>query len=176
MNKKIVVGCLLNWFLINTAVGQANLCQADENIIFSCETEHNKLLSVCGSKQLSSSPGYLQYRFGQPDKIELTYPATQVLPASAFQGRAQMFSGGGAVYLRFKIKEYDYILYTGSGKGWAVNGLVLLDYSKFTSYLMCKNDMVSEISPQLLEQLKIPQDSDDSEFFPADLPFKLISN
>jgi hypothetical protein len=41
---------------------------------FSCETANGKVLSVCSSPALSRESGWVQYRFGRPGAIELTYP------------------------------------------------------------------------------------------------------
>ena len=48
------------------------LCASDERIIFSCPIRRPaKIVSLCASKNLTSERGYLQYRFGVPEKIEL---------------------------------------------------------------------------------------------------------
>jgi hypothetical protein len=53
----------------------ATLCQPDEQVLFSCPVKYkDRLVSLCGSKDLSAANGYLQYRFGAPDKIELQFP------------------------------------------------------------------------------------------------------
>lgn len=157
--------------MMNTVASNNSLCQAEETILFSCMTKQNKIISLCASKGLSATNGYIQYRFGKKDAIELIYPTNQTMPASkAFQGRAQMFSGGGGIYLRFKNKAYDYLIYEGIGKGWTVSGLILLKNSKFLTYFACSNKAIAEITPDLLNQLDIPQDSDENEFFPADIP------
>ncbi len=157
--------------MMNAVASNSSLCQKEETILFSCSTKQNKIISLCASRKLSATSGYIQYRFGNKEAVELTYPANQtVLANKAFQGRSQMFSGGGGIYLRFKNQVYDYLLYEGIGKGWTVSGLVLLKNSKFLTYFACANKAMSEITPDLLNKLNIPQDSDENEFFPADIP------
>ena len=52
-----------------------SLCARDEQIIFSCTLRRSaKIVSLCGSKELTKDIGYLQYRFGLPTKIELEFP------------------------------------------------------------------------------------------------------
>src|SRR5213592_3963102 len=52
-----------------------SLCAKDERIIFSCPIKRPaKIVSVCASKDLTSDRGYIQYRFGLPDKVELEFP------------------------------------------------------------------------------------------------------
>ena len=64
-----------------SAVSQPNalqpnsLCARDERIIFSCPVKRPaKIVSLCASKDLTADKGYLQYRFGLPEKIELEFP------------------------------------------------------------------------------------------------------
>ena len=53
----------------------ASLCAKDEKIVFSCSLKRSmKIVSLCSSQKLSKDGGYLQYRFGAPDKIELEFP------------------------------------------------------------------------------------------------------
>ncbi|WED44470.1 lysozyme inhibitor LprI family protein [Legionella cardiaca] len=172
MNKKnTLLSTFLAFFLPLVSFAENNsLCQNDEQILFTCLTKNNKTISVCASKNLSATSGYMQYRFGQKDNIEMSYPSSKVPANKAFTGRAQMFSGGGGTYLRFNKNDYDYILYTGIGKGWEVNGLIVLKDANFVSYFSCNHQPVSQITPQELEDLKIPLDPDNREFFPGDIP------
>lgn len=53
----------------------ASLCRKGEQVFFNCQVAaSSRLISVCGSKDLSAEQGRLQYRFGRPGKIELFYP------------------------------------------------------------------------------------------------------
>ena len=74
-----------------------SLCNAQEQVIFSCSLG-KKMVSVCASNDFSASSGYLQYRFGQKDALELAFPnLTESAPASqSVQARTLMFAGGGA--------------------------------------------------------------------------------
>lgn len=57
------------------AWAETTLCRADEQVLFHCRIERSsKQLSMCGSSKLTAKAGYLQYRFGTPDKIELAFP------------------------------------------------------------------------------------------------------
>lgn len=171
MNKKnIVLLSFLLPFALNSATENNSLCRSNEQTLFTCPTKSNKIASICASKNLSATSGYMQYRFGQPQNIELSYPSEQTPPNKAFMGRSQMFSGGGGIYLRFSKNNDDYILYSGIGKGWEINGIILLQNGKFISYIPCINQPISEITPQQLENLNIPHDPDNQEFFPGDIP------
>src|SRR5215218_3085492 len=63
-----------------------SLCNADENIIFSCATRQSgKIASLCSSKDLTKDRGYLQYRFGLRGKIELEFPQNRQQTQQAFK-------------------------------------------------------------------------------------------
>src|SRR5258708_34242175 len=52
-----------------------SLCQADEQVIFSCISHsRGKTASLCASRSLRSDRGYIVYRFGHPGRVELEYP------------------------------------------------------------------------------------------------------
>ncbi len=154
-------------FFMSTALANNNsLCQNEEDVLFSCITKQNKTISLCSAKKLAATEGYIQYRFGKKNDIEFIYPTNKdILANKAFQGRSQMFSGGGALYLRFKNKEYDYIIYSGIGKGWEICGLILLKNGKFLSYFACTDKSIQKLSPNLLEQLDL--EKDEIEYFPS---------
>lgn len=104
------------------------LCDTQEQVIFSCSLG-KKTVSVCASHDFSASSGYLQYRFGQKDALELAFPdLTEAVPASQYvQARTLMFSGGGGGYLRFINGEHQYIVYTAIGKGWGAKDGVAVE-------------------------------------------------
>src|SRR5712671_7874378 len=63
-----------------------SLCAKDERIIFSCPVKRPaKIVSLCASKDLTSERGYLQYRFGLPEKIELEFPKSRTGTQPQFQ-------------------------------------------------------------------------------------------
>jgi len=70
----------------------ASHCQIGETDYFSCQIRGTKkILSVCGSPDAAeaadarSSNAWLQYRFGRPHQIELTYPKHRSNSLTAFQ-------------------------------------------------------------------------------------------
>ncbi|HSS19188.1 MAG TPA: hypothetical protein VLL54_03880 [Pyrinomonadaceae bacterium] len=79
-----------------------SLCARSEQVIFSCAVKRegsrqstaNKLASLCASRKLSKEEGYLQYRFGQPGKVELEYPNTRT-------GTQQLFTY--THYMRYQV-------------------------------------------------------------------------
>lgn len=108
-----------------------------------------KMVSVCASSDFSASSGYLQYRFGQKDALELAFPdLTESVPASqSVQARTLMFAGGGGGYLRFINGPYHYIVYTAIGKGWgAKDGVAVEKNNQLIANLECQEITVSKLS------------------------------
>jgi hypothetical protein len=57
-----------------TVSGTSPVCRSEEQTLFSCRTTTKKLIAVCASRDLSTSNGYIQYRFGSDNKIEIKVP------------------------------------------------------------------------------------------------------
>ncbi len=89
------------------------LCTADEAVLFSCNTRTNRIVSLCGSKGLTESTGYIQYRYGRPAKIELVYPSAKVPPKGKFTKDFRDWPRGGyESSLSFVIGHYTYTVYS----------------------------------------------------------------
>lgn len=135
-------------------------CQEQEQIIFSCSLG-KKIVSVCASTDLSSNSGYLQYRFGQKDALELAFPALtkSIRPHPHIQARTLMFSGGGGAYLRFVAGDYNYIVYTAIGKGWgAKDGVAVEKKYQLIANLECQDIPVSKLSEEFFNHAGLSAD------------------
>jgi hypothetical protein len=63
-----------------------SLCTQGEQVLWSCETaKERKLASVCGSKNLDGTHGYVQYRFGRAGRVEMEFPRERANTQSAFK-------------------------------------------------------------------------------------------
>ena len=63
----------------------SSLCARNEQIIFNCTLQRStKIVSLCGSKDLTKESGYLQYRFGLPGKVDLEFPKTRTRTQEQF--------------------------------------------------------------------------------------------
>jgi hypothetical protein len=138
------------------------LCLTTEDNIFSCSAG-KKVISVCASKDLAADHGYLQYRFGLPNKVELTIPADRsVSPANSAVSRTLVFSGGGGAYLRFKAGGYDYVVYTAIGRGWGVkDGVAIEKNGKPRTHVSCKDVPVSEMGVDFFTKAGLKEDTID---------------
>ena len=134
-----------------------NLCDADEESIFTCLTE-KKTVSLCLRQQEGNS--YIKYRHGSPEKIELTYPDSQVDSNEGFKLSTTPYPGGGENRIRFAIGGYNYYLYDitksesddqGQYPAFKAGILVLKNNARILSK-SCKND--ASIKAPAFEALK----------------------
>ena len=151
----------------------SSLCKPNERVVFSCSTgEH--IASVCASKVLSKTKGYLQYRNGRRDAIDLAYPDISAKPADVFLSGALMFSGGGGGWLRFEQGPFAYTIFTAIGKWGAagapseVAGVAVQKAGKEFASFPCRTEPESEIGPELFETLGLTSP------IPADLTFRTL--
>lgn len=92
-----------------------SLCERNEQVVFSCVMQKSaKFLSICTSKQFDQQNGYVQYRFGQPDKIELEFPAERKNTQSAFGYDRYTRPLVTYLSLRFESNGYKYSIHQDS--------------------------------------------------------------
>lgn len=88
------------------SLAQQDLCAKDEVTVWSCTTEA-KVYSLCASRDLSPTAGYLQYRAGRNSRREFAFPDPPAHPKGRFllrlapRGAALSFSNG----------DYEYWIY-----------------------------------------------------------------
>jgi len=61
-------------------------CTAAEQVILSCgiDGKPGKVLSLCASKEVSATTGWMAYRFGEQGAVELEVPAQPAPPPATF--------------------------------------------------------------------------------------------
>ncbi len=84
---------------------RGSLCATGEIVIFHCGVGR-KMVSVCGGR--TPAP-HAQYRFGTPGDIELAFPGPG---QSGLTYAREMYSGGGALQIRFTNAGHDYAVYS----------------------------------------------------------------
>ena len=139
-------------------------CSELEQTVFSCSVG-KKIVSVCASKDISPTGGYLQYRFGKKDAPELIFPATtEPSQRSDIQARTLMFSGGGGSYLRFIKGRNNYIVYTAIGKGWGTkDGVSVEQDNKLVANLKCQDVPVSIVGDDFFSRAGLATDQNEFE-------------
>ena len=86
--RKLQFGLCLTLIAFSQAALADTHCSNTEKVVFSCSFG-KKMVSICASSDLSASAGYMQYRFGAKDKVELQYPQTQLHPRGKFDVKRQ---------------------------------------------------------------------------------------
>lgn len=130
-------------------------CVPPQRALFSCSTG-TKTISVCGSRDLTTSSGLLEYRFGRPAAVELSYPPAGADWREVTRGGTLVFSGGGGAFLAFTNAPYRYIVYSAVGQGWGSKaGVVVEKHGKQIANLACKGKAMSEIGPDLFSKAGI---------------------
>lgn len=60
------------------------LCQDDEDIYFNAQLKNGKIVSLCARQHHSPDTGYVKYRYGVGNNIELEYPYDNNPPRGRF--------------------------------------------------------------------------------------------
>jgi hypothetical protein len=132
-------------------------CVPPTRAVFSCSTG-TKTVSVCQSPDLTASSGVLQYRFGRPPLLDLSYPPAGADWRAVTRGGTLTYSGGGGAFLAFTNASYRYIVYSKFGKIWGTKaGVVVEKDGKRIASLACKGEPVSELGPGLFEEANIKE-------------------
>lgn len=96
-------------------IDKLSLCGKDESVVLSCAIRGTrKLLSICSSRQLDAGRGYLQYRFGNPGRIELEFPNQRPNSQAAFWFIRYTRPQVTYLTLRFKTNDYLYSVHENS--------------------------------------------------------------
>jgi len=152
-------------YYVSAASAVGSLCFVDEAVVFSCSSADGKIISLCSSPTLTASDGYLQYRYGVKGKIpELVYPKMPEHPKENFLSGTVPYSGGGASYLKFSKGKYIYTVFTGIGKGWEKEGVVVKKSGKQIAHTPCDGSLISELGPVLFEDIGLQKDPLESDF------------
>ena len=143
-----VAACLV--FVTSMAQGQTH-CHSNERVVFSCSIGE-KTASVCASEISSPSQGYLQYRFGALDSIEMEYPNRKQHPQglfTAFYGTPIMDDGSRAMIasLAFGVNDYGYELTTSAVGDRSATELIVSRAEKTLATLRCRPESV--INPDI---------------------------
>jgi hypothetical protein len=149
------------------APAQTSFCTPLETPVFACPVGR-KLVSVCASKDASSTAGYVQYRFGSTDGLmEMTLPEGEVVPSAAATGDTMAFSGGGGAWMRFRNRDTAYVVCTAIGK-WGPNsatreraGVAVERAGRAPMYLPCSGAVASDLGPDWFAQHGVTSKGED---------------
>lgn len=94
------------WAQYRDMYPQSPLCAKDEVTLWSCEAGR-RVYSLCSSRAVTRTSGYMQYRASQRGKVVFVYPDEKRPPLGAFVYNA---SGNGDASVEFTNKGYAYVL------------------------------------------------------------------
>jgi hypothetical protein len=149
-----------------------NLCTSGETIVFSCSLTNGKIVSLCGSPDLSHDAGYLQYRYGRnPDSIGLRYPHKLAREGAKFKYMQDYAAKGGTSALSFRIGPYRYSLFsTTSALGFNGAGLIIDKDDHHIADLRCSKKTIFTDSDRFyqLSSLGLPDATGDVSYVGAE--------
>jgi hypothetical protein len=143
--KIFCINALLFTSIFTSGIASAEVelsnCHKKEEIFFSCSTG-KKIISFCSSPK-GIHPGYLEYRFGTPEKIELRYKAAEGYIDKKFSRANILGASGASTEIWFKNNEFSYIL------GDPIKGnstLEIVKQKKIIARLVCEKDFSGNTS------------------------------
>jgi hypothetical protein len=154
-NLKGISTALCVLFAVNAHAAES-LCQENEVVMFSCRIG-SKIVSLCSSRDVSATSGYIQYRFGRPGrKPELTYPQAGVKPTDAFSYYYDGYAKGSTHQLTFTNGLYSYTLYSERHVfEWSGSGVVVEEIDKQVANLRC-DDRTIQSGFHKIETIGLP--------------------
>lgn len=114
------------------------LCLAGEAAVFACQVGDGKLVSLCASADLGEHAGTLTYRFGRPDRLELTFPETPAHPKAHFRRGSIVSAGGGGDFVSFSRDAHTYTLWADTGPSGEHAGVAVLKDGQTVANLPCR--------------------------------------
>jgi hypothetical protein len=146
----IVILCISGIALrsVNAYAEELTLCKAHEEVYFSCAVD-KEIVSLCASGNISPDNGYVQYRFGTEDHIELEFPKMPYPPRNRFN--ISDISGGNLsfTHIKFNSGKYNYVVYQGFP-----SGVYVRKSGKQVSNLSCEKGIYQRISPRAFRGIK----------------------
>jgi hypothetical protein len=118
----IVAGSLL--LCVNQlAYAAGSLCSKNETTYFACTTKAGKVISLCGEvfetnqhgERVDVSDPWLQYRFGAPASIELTFPSSKADSVNVFKAEKIRAQGG--------LAHIDAVVFVSGGIAYSVESV-----------------------------------------------------
>lgn len=109
------------------AMFSGTLCHYNERVIFSCRLKgkEHKIASVCGSRIITATRGYMQYRYGKPDAVEIALPEQPGAPFKSWTGKHVTYAQTWSSSLTVRNGNYSYTVYGSKGVGDQPVGLTV---------------------------------------------------
>jgi hypothetical protein len=135
-----IISTLMIFFWTHSHADENTLCLPHEEVYFSCRSS-GKTISLCASGNISPDNGYVRYRFGAINNIELEFPKKSLPPRKIFY-ISEIHEGNiSSTHLKFQAGRYDYVLYQGD-----VSGIYVKRNYKTVSNRMCDLGSVQRLN------------------------------
>jgi hypothetical protein len=157
--KNISVLLVFGFFTSSVFAENANitLCESQEDIYFSCPVPGGKIVSVCAFNNINPSSGYVQYRYGTPEKIELFYPQTKMPPEGRFYVVDASEGSVNKAIIKFYNGRYTYLVSQAF-----VSFLTVLKDGKVVLRKYCDSGRYSFVSRVALKGIEaLPKSAED---------------
>ncbi len=157
---------------------EKTLCSSSEEVVFSCQLQRGKTVSVCASPS-NQGCAKIAYRFGTTKKIELELTADTSQESPPIEYNGTMGSRASEYFVRFRSGEYTYTVQTQwDGCPWP-GQTHCKKYSDFAGLLVYKSEKLitlractspgTAINTELLSRLRVPvSDKWPSDKWPAE--------
>ena len=125
--------------LSTPAFPSETLCSSSEEVVFSCQIQRGKTVSVCASSS-NQRTAIIAYRFGTAKKIELELTADTSHESPSIEHNGTMGTRAFEYFVRFKSGEYTYTVLTRwDGCPWP-GQTHCKKYSDFAGLLVYKSE------------------------------------
>jgi hypothetical protein len=147
---------LLSLICVGASANQpapASLCGAAQTTYFSCHTARHRTLSLCGAL-----PSALQYRYGTPGKIELSYPDDAAQGAKQFAFAHYSRYQTERVEISFSHGDADYTLFDYTENGKRSAGVQVATSAGKSAEIRCASEIKGTLAP-MARSLRCDTDS-----------------
>lgn len=136
----------------------ASLCTSQEDTLFDCPSG-SKRISICASRPWSAHSGWVQYRYGTPNKVEIKVPAdaTSQTPDKTVVVGEQALAGGGLDFVRFTSGRYDYTVYSAISENGLIGGVAIDEDGSNIGERRCMRGSEGEFPAGLTHSPGLPQ-------------------
>jgi hypothetical protein len=142
-----------------------SLCGSSEEIVFSCQLQNGKSVSVCASSRAPTSPA-IAYRFGSSEKLELEIVAEMSRKSPPVEYNALNGARGYDHFVRFASGAFTYAVVerwdgcpmpgqTRCSKNSFFDGVVVTKATKLIARYSCKRISIG-FQGEVLAQLGVP--------------------
>lgn len=130
----------------------ATLCNTQEDIYFNCHLTGGKIVAVCASMSTTATTGYVQYRYGSPGSLEMSFPNKNIPPKGVFKFVNASEGSVNKDILKFKNGDYTYMIHQGY-----ISGLAVIRKKKVIFRQDCisgSHAFISRKARQVIEEIK----------------------